>query len=253
MDRSKTLDKRVDDAPEDPRGGRVRALVLFPLVIAVVAWLAWRYGGAIAAALDDLPALAERVRALGWVGPAAVVAFQVIQVVIFLIPGEVVQIASGYLYGVGGGVMLSVAGIMIGSVVNFAVGRYLGRPFVAAVVGPRRLQKIDAIVGRQPTHVGYFLLFVIPGLPKDVLGYLGGAAGPRALTVTTFIVYSMVGRLPGIIGSAAIGHSAAAGYPRLAIALLAAAAVALIVGLLMRERIQQWLLARAGRDLRDGR
>ena len=88
----------------------------------------------------------------------------------------------------------------------------------------------------------FFLLFLIPGIPKDVLCYV---AGLSPLRFPFFILASMVGRLPGIIGSALIGNSAAQKKWVLAAIVLGAAVVLFAAGFFFRERIEK-LLRRIG-------
>ena len=65
--------------------------------------------------------------------PLAFVGLQIIQVVIFIIPGEITQIAGGVLFGPWGGFFYSSLGIAIGSIINFYLARLLGKGFVHAL------------------------------------------------------------------------------------------------------------------------
>ena len=47
-----------------------------------------------------------------------------------------------------------------------------------------------------------FLLYAIPGIPKDVVSY---AAGLSEMKYKPFIILSTIGRLPGMMGSIIIG------------------------------------------------
>ncbi|MCG8478834.1 MAG: VTT domain-containing protein [Spirochaetales bacterium] len=212
---------------------KLRDLVAFPLFLAAVIVVAVVYRDEIAAVVAQLRTEgAERT-----ISPLLVVALQILQVVVFIIPGEVVQIGAGFLFGVAGGAALSLAGIAVGSLINYTVGRLLGRRFVTAITSERARQRIDSVMERRGTRIGFFLLFVIPGIPKDILGYVAGAAG-KTMNVGTFLLFSMVGRVPGIVGSAMIGASAAAGRTVTALVLFSLAALALILGVRHRRRIE---------------
>jgi uncharacterized membrane protein YdjX (TVP38/TMEM64 family) len=180
----------------------------------------------------------------GWGALARLVyvGLQVFQVVIFAVPGEVVQIAGGYLFGIVPGALLATAGTVIGATLCFFLARLLGRPFLAAFVPADRMGKIESLMASPRGTTTLFLLYLIPGIPKDVLGYV---AGISPLRWVFFIVVSTLGRLPGLVGSAVIG-SAAAGQRWVLFGIVAAAAVILFgAGLLLRTRIQAWLEARA--------
>jgi uncharacterized membrane protein YdjX (TVP38/TMEM64 family) len=223
---------------------RVAALVVFPLLIAallipVIIWHAelWTVFGSVRRIRDWVQ---------GW-GPAAPLVFvaaQALQVIVFAIPGEVVQIAGGYLFGGWMGTLLSLSGILLGSAVAFFLSRFLGRPFVAAVVPPPQLQRVEKLVQSRSSRVVFFLLFLVPGVPKDILCYI---AGLTPMGFFYFLGVSVVGRLPGIIGSSMIG-GAARSRRWVALGILSVAAIALFfAGLLLRPRLQALIERVAGR------
>lgn len=209
----------------------------FPLFILAVVSLVVVFREPLGEILGSEERLEETIASTGIGAPIVLVLVQILQVVIFVIPGEVVQIAAGYLFGVLGGAGLSAAGILLGSAANFWVGRWLGRPFIASVTNAETLRRIDDIVARRGARIGFFLLFVIPGIPKDVLCYVAGSAG-TAMTFPVFLLFSMVGRFPGILGSAVIGASAAEGNVVIAGTLLIVAVILLLFGVLFQRRLE---------------
>lgn len=163
---------------------------------------------------------------------------QFLQVVIFVIPGEVVQIAGGFAFGIWGGSLYSSLGILVGSALNFAVGRALGRPFALAVLGSERFERVERLTLSGKAAAGFFLLFAIPGIPKDALSYVAGAS---RLSLPGFILISGLGRLPGIVGSSLLGSAVYERDYAFALTLLAAAGALLFFGLLFRERLHSLL------------
>jgi uncharacterized membrane protein YdjX (TVP38/TMEM64 family) len=109
-------------------------------------------------------------------GPWATVVFvglQAFQVVAAPIPGEATGILGGYLYGPYLGTLLSTIGLTLGSLIAFLLARYFGRPFAERFVSPATMERFDYLLH----HKGVFLIFVlflIPGFPKDALCYLLG-------------------------------------------------------------------------------
>lgn len=131
-------------------------------------------------------------------GPFAVVGFislQVLQVVIAPIPGEVTGLIGGYLYGPVIGVVWSTIGLTIGSYLAFALARTFGRPFVEKFVEKSILRRFDYLLHHKGAFL-VFLLFLIPGTPKDYLCYILGLGH---LTTMEFLVIGGVGRLFGTI------------------------------------------------------
>jgi uncharacterized membrane protein YdjX (TVP38/TMEM64 family) len=180
----------------------------------------------------------EWVAAWRQAAPFVYIALQALQIVIFVIPGEVVQIAGGYLFGSALGAILAVAGTLVGATICFFLARGLGRPFVVSIVPPERMEAVQKLLSSRSARSVFFLLFLIPGIPKDVLCYV---AGLSPLSFLFFITVSTLGRLPGLIGSAVIGGAAASSRWVLLIVVSAAAVVLFAAGLLLRPRIQAWL------------
>jgi uncharacterized membrane protein YdjX (TVP38/TMEM64 family) len=131
-------------------------------------------------------------------GPFAFIGFillQVTQVVAAPIPGEVTGLLGGFLYGPVLGVILSTIGLTIGSYIAFALSRAFGRPFVEKFVHKSALDRFDYLLHHKGGFV-IFLLFLIPGFPKDYLCYILGLGH---LSTTEFLIIGGSGRLFGTI------------------------------------------------------
>lgn len=219
---------------QEPRRLRARTLV-FPLFIALLLAATLIWWKEIVGLFLDRELLRAWILARGSGGRLAFAGLQALQVIVFVIPGEVVQVAGGYIYGFGEGIWLSVAGITAGSLLNFLVGRLAGRPFVEGAFGRERLERIEALTASGRASAIFFLLFVIPGIPKDALCY---AAGISRLRFPAFFLISLLGRLPGIAGSAVIGARAQAADYWTAFIVLAIAIAFLLLGLARREKLE---------------
>jgi uncharacterized membrane protein YdjX (TVP38/TMEM64 family) len=120
---------------------------------------------------------------------------QILQVIAAPIPGEVTGLIGGYLYGPVLGTIYSMVGITIGSWMAFVLARYFGRPLVEKTVKPLMIEKYDDFLKHHGLFVS-FLLFLIPGFPKDCLCYIIGLSHMRTWH---FLVISTAGRLLGTI------------------------------------------------------
>ncbi|MGO8693003.1 MAG: TVP38/TMEM64 family protein [Rectinemataceae bacterium] len=214
------------------------ALVAFPLFIVLVLVLLVVFRDALFGLFRDRAAIRSWIEARGSWGPMAFVGLQVLQVVIFVIPGEIVQVAGGYIFGFWPGSILSLVGITIGSMVNFAAGRLLGRPFVESIFPKEKIEAVERATGSGKAAAGFFLLFVIPGIPKDVLCYVAGVTG---LGFPSFLAVSILGRFPGILGSSFMGSAAYDRDFRMALVVLVLACVLFFGGLVFKERIERFL------------
>jgi uncharacterized membrane protein YdjX (TVP38/TMEM64 family) len=131
-------------------------------------------------------------------GPVAFIGFillQVAQVVAAPIPGEVTGLLGGFLYGPILGVILSTIGLTIGSYIAFALSRTFGRPFVDRFVDKAIMDRFDYLLHHKGAFL-VFLLFLIPGFPKDYLCYILGLGH---LSTREFLVIGGTGRLFGTI------------------------------------------------------
>jgi uncharacterized membrane protein YdjX (TVP38/TMEM64 family) len=170
---------------------------------------------------DQLIAL---LRAGGATGALLCVAVQFLQVVIAVIPGEITSFAAGYVFGAWRGFVYSAIGVTLGSAFNFCLARVVGRPTLERLIGRDTLAKLDRSLASAKSKSAMFLLFLLPGLPKDVLSY---AAGFSDMGILEFVVLSGLARSPGLLASVLIGAGVSRGDFRsvIAIAFLAVLAI----------------------------
>lgn len=151
------------------------------------------------------------------------------------IPGEVTGLIGGYVYGKGLGIFLSTVGLTIGSWLAFSLSRYLGRPFVEKFVSKETMSRYDYLLHHKGAFL-IFLLFLIPGFPKDYLCYILGLGH---LTTKEFLVISTIGRFGGTVlltlGGDFIHHNQ---YYRFFI-LLGAATVIIFLSMVYRDKLEK--------------
>lgn len=146
-------------------------LIAFFAIMVLIVVMLWPYfhelfepGG--------LDRIINDVRGAGPVGFLILLGLQFLQIVVAFIPGEVVQIAAGLLYGPWIGALVILAGCVISSAFIFALVRKLGAPFVQSMVPVQYLEKFRKFEKTGKLNIIVFILFLIPGLPKDVFTYL---------------------------------------------------------------------------------
>ncbi|PTL35175.1 TVP38/TMEM64 family protein [Candidatus Methylomirabilis limnetica] len=137
--------------------------------------------------------LARYVEQAGPWGPLVFIGLQALQVIVSPIPGEATGIIGGYLFGTRAGLIYSTIGLTIGSCLAFGLGRWLGHHFARRFVTPKTYEMFFFLTRTQGKLIT-FLLFLIPGFPKDVLCYILGAS---PLSFGAFFLLTTVGRIPG--------------------------------------------------------
>jgi len=217
---------------------RILSLAAFPVVFAAILAIGIVFRRQIWELFTSSQRLRDWIASAGVGAPLLFVGVQALQVVVFFIPGEIPQIAGGFLFGIWRGSLLSLAGITLGATFNFMMARLLGVPFVRALFPGKNVERVRRIADSGRARLTFFLFFLIPGIPKDILCY---AAGLSSLSLGTFLLYSSLGRLPGILGSALMGEAAAGQRWLLAGGLMLLAVVLFVVGFLLRDRIERLL------------
>lgn len=220
--------------------GRLAAGLLALGALGALAAAAAVYHREIWAVLTDAGArqvFIDWVRSAGAAGLAAFFAVQMLQVVVAFLPGEPLELAAGLLYGTWGGLALCLAGILAGSAAVYGAAKLLG----AKAIHEEKLAKYKFL--RDEAHVKFalFLLFFIPGTPKDWLIYLGPFLPIRA---RAFFSLSTLARIPSILSSTFAAASFAAGSWQLAAATYALTALAAALCVWKEEAILRWLAKR---------
>lgn len=123
------------------------------------------------------------------------IGLQVLQVVAAPVPGEVTGFVGGVFFGTFGGIIYSTIGLTIGSWLAFVLARMAGRPLVEKIVNPETIKRYDYMMKHKGLLLA-FLMFLIPGFPKDILCYLLGLGHMRQ---RDFLVVSTTGRLFGTV------------------------------------------------------
>lgn len=114
----------------------------------------------------------ERIQDAGAAGVLVLLALQFIQVVVAFIPGEVTQMAAGMLYGPLWGSLLILFGCAISSAFVYELVHRLGAPFVKDLISDQHLKKFQDFEKTERLNIIVFILFLIPGLPKDTFTYI---------------------------------------------------------------------------------
>jgi uncharacterized membrane protein YdjX (TVP38/TMEM64 family) len=207
--------------------------VAMVLVIAICAY--WLYQSGFIDDIQDRERLVSTLRDSGWGGPLLCVVVQFVQVVIFFIPGEITQFAAGYVFGTWWGLVYSIVGIMLGSAFNFYFARLIGRPTLERFISHSTMERVDSLLNHAKSKMAIFLLFLLPGAPKDAMSY---GAGFSRLTMLEFTVISGLGRAPALLFSVYLGAETSQGDYQRAIWMAVLAGLA-VGGYLLYQRFSR--------------
>ena len=146
----------------------------------------------------------EYIESLGVAGFLLMFLVQVSQIIVALIPGELVEFVAGALYGCIGGLIFCMTGIIVGQTIIFKTVRFLGRNFVEKVAGSKLINRFKFLQDEKKLKSIIFFLFFIPGTPKDMLTYI---VPLTKINLRDFIITTALARIPSLISSTLAGSA----------------------------------------------
>lgn len=168
----------------------------------------------------------------GFVGVLIFTFIQALQVVIAVIPP--IQVVGGVLFGWFWGGLLSFLGTLLGTMAIFALVKKFGRPIVEAFVDEKQLKKFKFLQDEKKLTVILIILYLIPGIPKDVISYI---VPLTPISKRDFFYYVMPCRLPAIMLSTILGSNVKSGNFTIALVVLGIAIVLGVIGYLFKDVI----------------
>lgn len=173
-------------------------------------------------------AFKNKVQKSGFLGMLSLFGLQLAQMFLFILPGEPIEIVAGMCYGSFWGTVFIMASSAIISILIFLAVRRLGRKFVYEFSDEEKVKKIEnSKLFQDPKRVEIimFILFLIPGTPKDLLVYI---AGLLPIKPGRFILISTFAKIPSIVSSTYAGEKILAGDYKMA-AIVYAVIIAIVV------------------------
>lgn len=186
---------------------------------------------------ENSDAIIAFVSSLGPFGPLAFMFLQIVQTVIAPIPSNVVGAIGGFLFG-WWGVFWTTISATLGAAVVFYLSRRFGKKLVDRFVKPETLKKFDFILSSKNASIILFLIFLIPGLPDDLVCYV---AGLTKVPLRRLIWIFAVGRLPAVIVNNYVGMGLGEGDVTLVFWVAAIAILIFAIAYWQQARIIGWL------------
>lgn len=179
----------------------VLTVLVVGLIVLVAKLLPWF------ASLSD-PAVRNEfksyIESLGIKGVFFMLGIQVLQVVVAVLPGEPIELLAGIIYGTWGGLALCMTGLLIGTTVVFFLVRSLGKGFVERVFSKGQVSRFSFLNDSKKIEILTFILFFIPGTPKDILTYVAPLTKIRP---RDFLFIAIFARIPSVVTSTYAGQT----------------------------------------------
>jgi uncharacterized membrane protein YdjX (TVP38/TMEM64 family) len=181
---------------------KIQVAIVCAVIVAIIALLALDviYDGPLTFVLTNKEEVTSIVHAWGIFGPLVFIILQAIQTIIAPIPLSATGIVGGFVFG-WWGVLWTTIGSIIGFWVIFWLARKFGRKFIEKIIRKELIDKFDYITKKRGTFV-LFLIFLLPGLPDDVVGYI---AGLTKIPIRTLLALAIIGRMPAVVATNMVG------------------------------------------------
>ena len=149
-------------------------------------------------------------RALEGLGPLAAVGYIGVFAILpaFFFPVAVLALAGGLLFGLLWGSIYTFIGAILNCALMFLLSRYIGREKIRCLVQrklPAQWQKRLEGLGGKDGALLLVILRLIPAVPYNLINY---AFGLTDMKLSTYLLFSAVGIIPGTLAFINIGDKA---------------------------------------------
>lgn len=215
---------------------RIISLLALALLLAGTVWLYFAQIKPIYERMGGVEGLRDWLQSHSWGGRIAFIAMVVAQIIIAFIPGEPLELAAGYAFGAVEGTILCMIGIVIGSALVFLLVKTLGMRFVNLFFSTEKIQELPFWKNQRRLELIAFILFLIPGTPKDLMTY---AMGLTPIKLSRWLLISGVARIPSVVTSTACADAVALGQYHVAALLLVGTGLLALLGVWFYRRQQK--------------
>ena len=134
----------------------------------------------------------------GLLAPIVFIGITFLQVTLVPIPGSITILTGNYLFGLWRSFLYSYIGLMLGSIVAFALGRWVGRPFVNWIAGSEEKVEewLKKLKGKE--KILLFFMFLFPFFPDDILC---AVAGLLPISWLEFLLMQLLTRATSVGGT----------------------------------------------------
>ena len=211
--KKRNIDKQAEPA-EDLRTKRIVGVASIVVFVALMLTLFFTVGKQLIEFVSEPEQFRNWVNESGVWGRIAFVGMMALQIIVAIIPGEPLEIGAGYAFGVWEGTGLCLLGALAGSALVFILVRRLGSKVVYAFFSRDKIEKISFLQDSKKLNLLAFILFLIPGTPKDVMTYF---IGITPMKLSTWLLITGTARIPSVVTSTFGGDALGLGNYSLAI------------------------------------
>lgn len=174
------------------------------------------------------------IESYGWAGRFVALAIQFLQVFVALIPGEFVEVGLGLAFGAVEGTLICLIGVGVAAAAVFALVKKWGVRFLELFINVNKIDSLKFINSEKKLNTLVFILFLIPGTPKDLLTYV---VPLTRMKMSEFMFITMIARIPSVLSSTIGGDFFGSGKYLHGILLLIITGAISLIGLLIYRKL----------------
>ncbi len=219
---------------------RAVAIISIMVTLALMCWMGWYVMKAVNSAIESEGSInsaanhfREIIRPYGVFGAVIALVIQIFQVIIPTIPGEVFEVGMGICFGWLTGTLICSIGTTVGAFIILVLTKKYGVKLVELFVSLDKLNEMKLFNNESKLKLTVFLLYLIPGTPKDSLVFFFGLTKIRT---RDFLWIQAIARIPSIITSTIAGDMATEQRYTATILIFALTGIFALIGMLLYRR-----------------
>ena len=194
---------KAKEKPENLKLRKTVSLITLIFVLILFMLIGYFVGLPLVRQFREAPeSFRDYVKEHGLLGQATMIGIVMLQVVVAIIPGEPFEVGAGFVFGWFEGAVLCLAGMAAASALIYLAVKKWGSALVELFFPRRKIREYAFLKNKKKLDVLVFILFLIPGTPKDLLVYL---IGLTPMKLGTFLVLSTLARIPSVVSSTVTG------------------------------------------------
>lgn len=184
-------------------------IALIIITILLIAGIVWKLAPLMAnlSTTEGQVAFKEQIGNMGFSGGLMLMGLELLQIILVVLPAEPLEVLAGMCYGTWGGTLFITFAAFISTVMIYFLIAKLGKKVLENFMSKEKIDKIENskfLKNTRRLEIIMFLLFFIPGTPKDLLVYIGALLPIKPIR---FIMISTFARFPSIISSTMVGDN----------------------------------------------
>lgn len=145
----------------------------------------------------------QLILSYGWLAPLMTILLMIIQSLVPLVPGMILTVVNAWIFGWFAGAAYTWLGALLGALADFALSRYLGRPFVEKVISIKQLQNYGTFFHQYGVWA-VLASRMIPVIPYKVVSY---GAGLTKISWQNYTLATALGQTPPILIYSFLGQN----------------------------------------------